>query len=95
MTGRFRPNRRRLVWIAAAALAGWLLFFDSHSLVQRFAWHGELRDVRADNVRLAAEIERLEQELERGLSDETVERIARGEYGMRRPGEQVFRVIPE
>ena len=95
MSHRTRSGRRRLSLMAAAALAAWLLFFDSHSLVQRFAWHRELAIVREDNARLEAEIARMNAELERGLSDEMVERIAREQYGMRRPGETVYSVVSE
>lgn len=89
--GRRRLTRRLLVAIATFTLL-WLAFFDSHSLVKRFSWHQEHAELHAENEALLAEIERLEREIEKGLSDEVVEQIAREHYGMRRPGEIVYRV---
>jgi cell division protein FtsB len=89
-----RPLRRWLVGGLAALLALWLLFFDSHSLLQRYHWHRELSQVTDENQRLRLQIQQLEAQLEQPLSDETVERIAREEYGMKRPGETIYRTVP-
>lgn len=87
-----RRLRNRLLASAALLLLLWLTFFDSHSMLKRLTWHQEHAELRAENARLSAEIERLEEHVERGLSDEAVEKIAREEYGMRRPGDTVYRV---
>ncbi len=88
---RRRMSRRLILSIAIFTIV-WIAFFDSHSLVKRFSWHQEHAELLAQNEAVAAEIERLELELEKGLSDEVVEEIAREHYGMRRPGETVYRV---
>ncbi|MCS3668508.1 cell division protein FtsB [Salinibacter ruber] len=72
----------------------WVAFFDSHSLWQRYRWHQELEATARENADLRAEIERLRSQLDRPLSDSLVERIAREEYGMKRPGETIYRVEP-
>lgn len=87
-----RRLRNRLIVSAALLLALWLTFFDSHSLVKRLRWHSEYATLTAENERLRRDISRLEKEVAAGLSDEVVEEIAREEYGMRRPGETVYRV---
>lgn len=89
---------RRVRWAVGLLLAGvliWVLFFDSHSLLKRYYWHRELDALRQENSELRAEIEQLEKKLDRPLPDSVVERIAREEYGMKRPGETVYRVKSE
>jgi cell division protein FtsB len=54
---------------------------DTHAAEQRLAL------LRAENERLADEAERLQ-------SDEAVERIAREQYGLLRPGEHAFVIVP-
>ena len=48
--------------------------------------------IAAENEALAATNEALAAQIERGLDAATVERVAREQYGMRRPGERVYRV---
>lgn len=88
----------RFRWAIGLFLAGvlvWVLFFDSHSLLQRYYWQQEL-DVRTEeNAELRADIERLRKKLDRPLPDSVVERIAREEYGMKRPGETIYRIESE
>lgn len=78
--------------LAASVLLVWLAFFDSHSISRRITWHRELAHLEAENEQLRAEIEQLESELEEGLTDERVEKIAREQYHMKRPGETVHQV---
>lgn len=90
--GSGRRFGRRFLVSAALIVGLWITFFDSHSLVKRIGWHTERASLQAENDSLYAEIERLEREVEKGLSDEVVEEIAREQYGMRRPGETVYPV---
>jgi len=88
----------RLRWGIGLVLAGvlvWVLFFDSHSLLQRYRWHQELEATTQENAELREDIERLRAKLDRPLSDSAVARIAREEYGMKKPGETIYRIEPE
>ena len=85
-------NRLRLVLGFVGVVLIWLTFFDSHSLLKRYRWHTELDELRSENEELRRRISQLEHELADGISDEQIERIAREQYGMRRPGETVYRV---
>ncbi|MCS3611433.1 FtsB family cell division protein [Salinibacter ruber] len=88
---------RHVRWGLGLLLGGvlvWVAFFDSHSLWQRYRWLQELEATARENADLRAEIERLRSQLDRPLSDSLVERIAREEYGMKRPGETIYRVEP-
>ena len=87
-----RRLRKVLLWILAGAVVVSFVFFDSHSLLKRMTWRSEYLDVREENEQLRTDIAELEKEVSEGLSDEAVEKIAREEYGMRRPGETVYRV---
>lgn len=84
--------RKRLLLIGAVALAIWLLFLDSHSVLRRVQYYRELRHLQSENQEMRQSIEELSGLLEEGLSEETVEKIAREQYGMRRPGETVYRI---
>lgn len=84
--------RTRLLLAGLLMLGLWLLFFDSHSVLQRVQWHHELATLREENVRLEAEIATLETQMNELDSDLVIERIAREQYGMRRPGETVYRI---
>ena len=93
MSSLTRPRlRRRLLLVGLVALIGWLAFFDSHSLVRRVGYYHELRQISAENERLRAENTVLDEQVNEGLSDEMAERVAREQYGMRRPGETVYRL---
>ena len=84
--------RRRALWAGLVGLALWVAFFDSHSVLRRVGYARELDRLTVENGQLAAENEALSARIERGLDGETLERVAREEYGMRRPGERVYRL---
>ena len=84
--------RRRLALVGALGLILWVAFFDSHSVWRRASYAQELDRLTAENAAITAENEALTARLDRGLDSETVERVAREQYGMRRPGERVYRV---
>lgn len=95
---RSSPNTHLRRWIVGGvltALVVWVLFFDSHSLLKRYQWHQELDALTQENKKLRGEIQHLQTQLEQPLSDRVVERIAREEYGMKRPGETVYHVNPD
>lgn len=82
-------------WLIGGALLAvlvWVGFFDSHSLLQRYRWHQEYERLKTENERLREDIEALREKLDRPLSDSLIERIAREEYGMKRPDETIYRL---
>jgi cell division protein FtsB len=89
-----RPQLRRRLLLVGIALAGvWLVFLDSHSLLRRVEYYADYRALSEENAQIQAEIDRLQQQVGAGLSDEIVEEVAREQYGMRRPGETVYPVV--
>ena len=87
--------RRRLGLGVLLVVLGWLTFFDSHSLLRRARYAYELGQLQDENAALAESNQALAQQVRAGLSDATVERVAREQYGMRRPGETVYRTESE
>lgn len=85
-------TKRTVVVLGLVLAAIWLLFIDSHSIVKRVQWHNEYKDLVEEADQLKSEIAELEGELESGLSDETVEEIARENYAMKKKDETVYRV---
>ena len=84
--------RSRLVIAALAGVVIWVAFFDSHSIVRRAQYAAELGRLTEENVTMADDNAAVQARLDRGLDDATVEEVAREQYGMRRPGETVYRV---
>ena len=87
----WRPGRWLLLAAATLALV-WVAFFDSHSIQKRLRFQKQRAALTAENDSLRRRIDALQQKLDHPPADSTIERIAREEYGMRRPGETVYRV---
>lgn len=88
-------KRRWGRWLIVGLLALpilWVTFFDSHSIVKRVRFSQEHARLVEENRQLRQKIEALQETLETSPSDETIERIAREQYGMHRPGEIVYRI---
>ncbi len=84
--------RRRLLLAGALGLVLWVALFDSHSLWRRASYARQLDRLTEENAVLTTENAALAAQIAHGLDAETVERVAREQYGMRRPGERVYRV---
>ncbi|MGB3541638.1 FtsB family cell division protein [Rubrivirga sp.] len=84
--------RRRALTVGIVGLALWVAFFDSHSIFRRVSYARDLDRLTVENAELEARNESLAAQVDRGLDAETLERVAREEYGMRRPGEKVYRI---
>lgn len=98
-----RPPRLTWVWVRRLLIAVLLavslaylpyrLYLRS-GLSRLLSLRAELQQVRAENQRLAQDNRRLGQELERLKDDDlAIERVARDELGLIRPGEIVFKVV--
>ena len=84
--------RRHALVFGLVGLGVWVAFFDSHSVYRRVSYAHELDRLVVENRQLAAQNEVLSDQLEDGLDAAHLERVAREQYGMRRPGERVYRV---
>ena len=84
--------KRRLLVLGCLFLLVWVLFFDSHSLLNRFLWYRETNRIEAQNQALREESKLISIEIEKAGEPQAVERVARESYGMRKDGETVYRV---
>jgi cell division protein FtsB len=78
--------------VGALGLLLYVGFFDSHSIADRIAWEREAARLAEVNAALEAEIVGYELDLQEVGTDAFVERVARQDYGMRRPGDTVYPV---
>jgi len=86
-----RLTRLLLIGLMFAGLL-WFTWFDSYSLIRRAKWQRDYEELVEENMQLRSEIAELQSMLENPPSDETIEKIAREQYGMRRDGETVYRI---
>ncbi len=87
-----RAVRRAIIAVLVLGAVVWFVFFDSYSVRKRIDWQAEYEQLESENALLRQEIARLKEELAEPPTDEMIEKIAREQYGMRRPGELVYRL---
>ena len=88
-------RRRGTILVLGLIILVWVLFLDSHSVLNRIRWHREVDQLREENQKMEAVITETKEELTRRNDEKEIERIARESYGMRRDGETVYRVEAE
>ena len=88
-----RPRVKGTVAMAAAALAG----VSALAIFPARTYRAQLRhraDLETELRALTAQSRALEQRTRLLESDEEIERLARSEYGMVRPGEEAYTILP-
>jgi len=87
-----RWNLKRLVWVLLSGGLLWFLFFDTYSVLSRIQYAQERKALELEIQRLSEQLGELEDQINRLESDPALlERIAREEYGMKKPGEVIYR----
>jgi cell division protein FtsB len=88
-----RWRKSFLITILVAFILVWILFIDTYSLYTRYELHQKKNELIERTSELKAETASLEEKIEE-LTDnaDLLEKIAREEYGMRKPGETVYRI---
>ena len=89
--------RRNLNWLLMGGLALLLLqdVFGRHGLLAMHHARQEAARMQQEIDRMSSENQRLQERVKSLKSDpETIERIAREEMGLARPGEYIFKVQP-
>jgi len=89
--------RQNLTWLLGAALALLLLqdIFGTHGLIAMHRSQQEAQQVQQEISRLDEENRRLQESVQSLKSDPAaIERIAREEMGLAKPGEYIFKIAP-
>ena len=91
-----RWNKRFLIALLAAFIIIWFSFIDVYSLKTRWDLKEQKVDLEKRTEELAQKSEQLKEKKDLLEKDpELLEKIAREEYGMRKPGETVYKIKPE
>ncbi|MBO8141137.1 MAG: septum formation initiator family protein [Firmicutes bacterium] len=90
---RFRIRPRFFLAMGVLFLAGYVVYSYVEGFLQLRVLRAEVRQVREQIEALEAENARLRAELERYNSDPFIERVAREELGLVRPGETPVLVV--
>jgi len=89
-----RWKRSFLFSILLAFLVIWFGFIDTYSLVTRYQLASEQQDLKQKIESLKLDTEKLNSSIsELKANPDLLERIAREQYGMRKKGEKVYRII--
>ncbi|HUQ62188.1 MAG TPA: septum formation initiator family protein [Acidimicrobiales bacterium] len=85
---------RAWLLVACMALAG-VLFLAAYPARAYLAQNEKREELAVQVHTMEAENQRLEQEVQTLQSDAEIERLARRDYNLVRPGEEVYAVVPE
>ncbi len=87
-------SRSFLLLVMGGVILIWFAFIDTYSLWARFELHQRKETLKVKIAQLKAETNRLKQKIHTLKSDpELLERIAREEYGMKKKGETVYKIV--
>ncbi len=87
---------RNKYFLALIIVLVWLIFFDTHSIIQQWRMNRQLRELRQEREFYLEEIKRDSTALHKLTSDpEELERFAREQYLMKKQGEDVFVIIED
>jgi cell division protein FtsB len=91
-----RWKKSFLAFLLGAFVVIWFSFIDVYSLKTRWDLHQKKSDLKVKTDNLAEKSEELKKKIDALENDSALlEKIAREEYGMRKPGETVYKIKPE
>ncbi|MEX0685777.1 MAG: septum formation initiator family protein [Balneolales bacterium] len=89
----FRWKKTYLMGLLGVFLVVWFGFLDSYSLYTRYQLNKEKKELIQSTDKLRSESKILEAKIKAIETNPLVlEKIAREDYGMRKPGETVYRI---
>ena len=88
-----RWNKSFLAILLGAFVLIWFSFIDVYSVQTRWELHERKKDLKERTDELAEKSEQIKNRMEALENDPALlEKIAREEYGMRKPGEKVYKI---
>jgi cell division protein FtsB len=89
--GLIEKNKIKILWGAAFLFFLLLILFSNYGIIKRFALEGRKNELYKELSNKKEIIDSLKNRIHKLESDSTeIERIAREEYGMIKPGEKVY-----
>ena len=91
-----RWNKKILLGLLGLVLVIWFIFVDVYSLKTRWDLGQQKKELIRKTEELKSESETLEQDIQKLENNpDLIEKIAREEYGMKKPGEKVYKIKKE
>lgn len=81
-----------LLGLLAAVVVIWIAFIDTYSVLTRVQLEWRKAELIEETHQLEIRKEQLQKSLQEISGDKALEKIAREEYGMRKPGETVYKI---
>ena len=89
-------NKKILLGLLGLVLVIWFLFVDVYSLKTRWDLGQQKKELIQKTEELKNESKTLEQDIQKLENNpDLIEKIAREEYGMKKPGEKVYKIKKE
>ncbi|SES87960.1 Cell division protein FtsB [Hymenobacter actinosclerus] len=87
---------RSFYFLTGLAFLVWMFLFDANDLVRQYDMYAKLQELEGDREYYLREIEKVKKDRAELLSSpELLEKFAREKYIMKRPGEDVFVLVPQ
>jgi cell division protein FtsB len=87
---------RSFYFITSLLFLVWMLFFDSNDFVTQYQMSKQLRILEQDKEHYLEKMAEVQQDREELMGNpELLEKFAREKYLMKRPGEEVFIIVPK
>lgn len=95
-SGSIPPLLKNKYFITSALFLCWMLFFDTNKLPTQYGLRKQLNDIEREQISLRENVEEVRMKVE-GITHnpKMQEKIAREKYGMKRPDEDVYTILPE
>lgn len=91
-----RWKKSFLMTLLGAFVVIWFVFLDTYSLLARWRLANEKAELLRKTEQLQVETDELDKKIKALQTDpQLLEKIAREEYGMRKPSEKVYRIKTE